>query len=484
MNVKPIFWMLALAVCGLASYPCVGQRPGNTPNIVLILLDDMGNGDLSSLGALQYKTPNLDQLANEGLRFTNYLSPQAVCSASRAGLLTGCYPNRVGFHGALFPNSKSGISKEEMTIAELVKQKGYRTSIFGKWHLGDLQQFLPLQHGFDEYYGLPYSNDMWPVDYEGKPATDGRKERFPPLRLINGNAPAEPVATLADQALLTKRYTEKAVAFINDNKARPFLLYLPHSMPHVPIVASPDFKGKSGQGAYGDVMMEIDWSVGRIVEALRTNGIEENTLIIFASDNGPWLNFGNHAGSTGGLREGKGTTFEGGHRVPLIMRWKNTIAPGGICNSLISGIDIFPTIAELLNADLPKHKIDGVSFVPVIKGNLNAAPRKYFYYYYRRNNLEAVRMDQWKLVLSHPGRTYEGFDPGSDGFPGKVNENAAIAPALYDLRRDPGEHYNVMAAYPEIVQKLEGVAEEAREDLGDELTDRTGAGVRPVGTTE
>lgn len=483
-RMRPIFWLLALAGLSLATYPGVAQSPGSTPNIVLILLDDMGNGDLSSLGALQYKTPNLDKLANEGLRFTNYLSPQAVCSASRAGLLTGCYPNRIGFHGALFPNSKSGIHDDEMTIAELVKQKGYRTAIFGKWHLGDLRQFLPLQHGFDEYYGLPYSNDMWPVDYEGKPATDWRKERFPPLHLINGNAPAEPVATLSDQALLTKRYTEKAVSFINENKARPFFLYLPHSMPHVPIVASADFKGKSGQGAYGDVMMEIDWSVGRIVEALRTNGIEENTLIIFTSDNGPWLNYGNHAGSTGGFREGKGSSFEGGHRVPLIMRWKNTIAPGGICNSLISGIDMFPTIAALVNADLPKHKIDGVSFVPVIAGDLNAAPRKYFYYYYRRNNLEAVRMDHWKLVLSHPGRTYEGFDPGSDGFPGKANENAAIAPALYDLRRDPGERYNVMATFPEVVQALERIAEEAKKDLGDELTDRTGAGVRVVGMSE
>jgi len=255
-------------------------------------------------------------------------------------------------------------------------------------------------------------------------------------------------------------------------------------MPHVPIAASPDFKGKSGQGAYGDVMMEIDWSVGQIVEALRTNGIEENTLIIFTSDNGPWLNFGNHAGSSGGLREGKGTTFEGGHRVPLIMRWKNTIAPGGICNSLISGIDLFPTIAALVNADLPKRKIDGVSFVPVIKGNLDATPRKYFYYYYRRNNLEAVRMDHWKLVLSHPGRTYKGFDPGNDGFPGKVNENAAITPALYDLRRDPAEQYDVMAAFPDIARELERVAEEARQDLGDELTERRGEGVRPIGMSE
>lgn len=481
---KHKWWILVLAGLSLATNPGMAQRSVSAPNIVLILLDDMGNGDLSSLGALQFKTPNIDRLAAEGLRFTNYLSPQAVCSASRAGLLTGCYPGRISFHGALFPRSKTGINPNEVTIAELVKQKGYRTATFGKWHLGDLRQFLPLQHGFDEFYGLPYSNDMWPVDYEGKPATDWRKERFPPLYLLDGNEPAELVATLADQSLLTRRYTEKAVAFINANKDRPFFLYVPHSMPHVPIVASSEFKGKSKQGAYGDVMMEIDWSVGQITEALRANGLEENTLIIFTSDNGPWLNYGNHAGSAGGLREGKGTTFEGGHRVPLIMYWKNTIAPAGICNSMISGIDIFPTIAALLNADLPEHKIDGVSFLPIIKGDLSAAPRKYFYYYYRRNNLEAVRMDHWKLVFGHPGRTYEGFEAGRDGFPGAVNENEMVDAALYNLRRDPGERYNVMASFPEIVQELERVAEEARKDIGDELTGRVGTGVRPAGTVE
>lgn len=477
--------MAILVLAGLClANPGMAQQSGRAPNIVLILLDDMGNGDLSGLGALQFSTPNIDHLAAEGLRFTNYLSPQAVCSASRAGLLTGCYPGRIGFHGALFPRSPSGINPDEVTIAELVKQKGYRTAIFGKWHLGDLREFLPLQHGFDEFYGLPYSNDMWPVDYEGKPATDWRKERFPPLHLIDGNEPAELVATLADQSLLTRRYTEKAVAFINNNKDRPFFLYVPHSMPHVPIAASSEFKGKSKQGAYGDVMMEIDWSVGQIREALRTNGLEENTIIIFTSDNGPWLNYGNHAGSAGGLREGKGTTFEGGHRVPLIMYWKNTIAPGGICNSMISGIDILPTIAALLDADLPEHRIDGISFLPVIKGDLSVAPRKYFYYYYRRNNLEAVRMGDWKLVLSHPGRTYAGFEPGKDGFPGEVNENAMVNAALYDLRRDPGERYDVMASFPEIVQELEHVAEEARRDIGDELTGRTGSGVRQIGTVE
>jgi arylsulfatase len=458
-----------------------GQSRPTAPNVVLILLDDMGNGDLSSLGALQYHTPNLDRLAGEGILFTNFLAPQAVCSASRAGLLTGCYPNRMGFHGALFPDSQMGLHADEITIAELVKQKGYRTAIFGKWHLGHLPQFLPLQHGFDEYYGLPYSNDMWPVDYDGNPATDWRKKRFPPLHLIDGNEMAEPVNTRSDQALLTKRYTEKAVDFINRNRDRPFFLYLSHSMPHVPVAASPDFTGKSEQGTYGDVMMELDWSIGRVMEALRENRLEENTVILFTSDNGPWLNFGNHAGSSGGFREGKGTTFEGGQRVPCIVRWKGTIAAGGVCNSLMSGIDILPTIAALLDLPLPEHKIDGVSFLPVLQGSLQVRPRKYFYYYYRRNNLEAVRMDDWKLVLRHPGRTYVGFEPGKDGHPGKVDENAPIAPALYDLRRDPGERYDVMATYPGIVEQLERLAEKAREDLGDDLCRRAGANVRLPG---
>jgi arylsulfatase len=278
----------------------------------LIFLDDMGNGDLGVTGALQYQTPAIDKMASEGMRFTNFLNAQGVCSASRAGLLTGCYPNRIGIHGAFSPNSKVGINPAEMTMAELFKQKGYATAIVGKWHLGDAKEFLPLQHGFDEYFGIPYSNDMWPVDYAGNPATDWRKDRYPPLFILEGNEKKIPVNSLEDQAQLTRLYTERAVDFIKRKKDKPFFLYLPHSMTHVPINASAKFKGKSKQGLYGDVMMEIDWSVGEILKAVKAYGIEKNTMVIFTSDNGPWLNFGNHAGSTGGLREGKGTSFEGG----------------------------------------------------------------------------------------------------------------------------------------------------------------------------
>lgn len=451
------------------------------PNIVLIFLDDMGNGDLSSTGALGYTTPVLDKLGREGIRFTNFLTAQAVCSASRAALLTGCYPNRIGFSGALFPNSPIGISSSELTLAELVKQKGYATGIIGKWHLGDSQEFLPLQHGFDEYFGLPYSNDMWPIDFKGEPATDWRKDRFPPLFIIEGNDKKIPIATLNDQANLTRQYTQMAVDFITRNKKKPFFLYIAHSMPHVPINASAQFKGKSKQGLYGDVMMEIDWSIGEVLKAIQKNGLDNNTLIIFASDNGPWLNFGNHAGSTGGLREAKGSSFEGGMRVPCLMRWKGTIPEGRISNSLSSTIDIFPTVAELLELKLPGQKIDGVSLLNILKGDITASPRKEFYYYYRKNNLEAVRLEDWKLILPHPGRTYENFKEGMDGFPGETNENLSFEKALYDLRRDPGERYDVKEQFPEMVKTLEALAEKAREDLGDDLTQRTGKNVRLVG---
>ena len=466
----------------LAYTPSYTQPASKTPNIVLIFLDDVGNGDLSSTGALSYSTPVIDQLASEGLRFTNYLAVQAVCSASRAGLLTGCYPNRIGFSGALGPNSKVGIHSDEMTMGELVRQKGYATAIVGKWHLGDAYQFLPLQNGFDEYFGIPYSNDMWPVDYDGNPATaDSRKAKYPPLYIYDGNEKSIPIRTLDDQAILTSLYTERAVSFINRNSKKPFFLYLAHSMAHVPINASERFKGKSKQGLYGDVMMEIDWSVNEIMKTLRANNLEKNTLIIFTSDNGPWLNYGNHAGSTGGLREGKGTSYEGGQRVPCILYWKGRIGAGKISNSLVSSIDIFPTVAALLGAPLPAKQIDGISLLPIINGDYTSQPRKGFYYYYRRNNLEAVRQGDWKLVLPHPTRTYLKYPVGKDGHPGEVDENFPGEMALYDLRRDPGERYDVQSEFPEIMKSLQALAEKAREDLGDELLNKPGNNRRTVG---
>ncbi|HEY1054976.1 MAG TPA: sulfatase-like hydrolase/transferase, partial [Emticicia sp.] len=256
----------------------------STPNIILIFMDDMGYGDLNSTGALDYQTPNIDKLGFEGIRFTNFLAAQAVCSASRAALMTGCYPNRVGIAGALNPAQKIGLNTDEVTIAEMLKQKGYATGIFGKWHLGHHKQFLPLQQGFDEYLGIPYSNDMWPVGFDGKPITDKndyRKKTYPTLPLIEGNEQKETITDLSGQDGLTTKYTERAIGFIKKNRNKPFFLYLPHSMVHVPLGVSAKFKGKSKQGLFGDVMMEVDWSVGQIMKTLKENGLDKNTLVIF-----------------------------------------------------------------------------------------------------------------------------------------------------------------------------------------------------------
>lgn len=457
-----------------------------TPNIVLILIDDMGYGDIGRTGANQYETPNLNRLADQGMQFTWYYSPQAVSSASRAGLLTGCYPNRIGISGALMPWAQVGINSEETTIAEMLKTKGYHTSIIGKWHLGHLEEFLPLQHGFDEYYGIPYSNDMWPVDFDGVPIhlkdTTSNKMKYPILPLIEGNDKVGEVRTLADQDKLTTTYTERAVKFIEQHKKERFFLYLPHSMVHIPLGVSEKFRGKSKQGMYGDVMMEIDWSIGEIMKALKKNGLDNNTLVIFTSDNGPWLNFGNHAGTTGGLREGKGTSWEGGQRVPCIMRWPGVIPEGDICNKIACAIDILPTLASITGAPLPDKKIDGVSLLPLLLGDKTASPRHNFYYYYQQNSLEGVQKDYWKLVLPHKGISYVGVEPGKDGWPGKTVNITITEAELYDLRRDPGERYNVSGVYPEIVKELQVIAEEARQDLGDDITKSPGANRRKAGS--
>ncbi len=441
------------------------------PNFIIIYLDDMGFGDIGQTGAIGYQTPNIDRMAKEGVFFSHYYSPQAVCSASRIGLLTGCYPNRVGFSGAIDHSAKHGINPEEETIAEVLKKKGYATAAFGKWHLGHLQPFLPKQNGFDEYFGIPYSNDMWPFHPSGK-------NYYPPLPLIEGN---ETIATNTDQSQFTTQFTERTIQFIEKNRKNPFFIYLAHPMPHVPLAVSDKFKGKSQQGLYGDVIMEIDWSVGQILATLDRLKLSENTLVIFTSDNGPWLNYGNHAGSTGGLREGKGTSFEGGQRVPCVMRWKGHLADGTVCNKMVAGMDILPTLAHITGAPLPEKKIDGVNILPLMQGDKNANPRTSMLYYYRRNSLEAVSNGKFKLVFAHPGRTYEGFAPGKDGQPGGANENFEFGKALYDLRRDPGERYNVLESYPEVVKELEKIADEAREDLGDDLTKNQGKNRREPG---
>lgn len=481
---NPILRLSAALAAVAAYFPSQGAPKPKPVNIVLIFMDDMGYGDLGCYGATGYTTPNLDNMASQGVRFTNFVSAQAVCSASRAGIMTGCYPNRVGISGALMPDSKIGLNPEEETIAEVLKKQNYKSAAIGKWHLGHLKEFLPLQQGFDEYLGLPYSNDMWPVYYDGIPmnsSVNNRKSNYPQLPLIEGNEKIKELKTLDDQSELTTIYTERAVRFITENKKNPFFLYMAHSMCHVPLAVSGKFKGKSQQGLFGDVIMEIDWSVGEILKTLEKNGLTKNTLVVFTSDNGPWLNFGNHAGSAGGLREGKGNSFEGGQREPCIIKWPGHIAEGTICNKLASTIDLLPTFAEITHSDLPKKKIDGVSILPLLLGDVNANPRETFLYYYRKNNLEGIRKGNWKLVFAHPGRTYHGFQPGTDGFPGKVNENFSFEEGLYDLRRDPGEQYDVKAFYPEVVAELKKLADEAREDLGDDLTGNPGKNRREPG---
>ena len=477
--------VFALALIGHSfSWPSAAVKTPELPNIILIFMDDMGYGDLGCTGALDYTTPHLDRLAAGGMRFTNFLSAQAVCSASRAALLTGCYPNRIGISGALFPDSKTAIHGREMLIPELLKQKGYATAMVGKWHLGDRPPFLPKQHGFDDYLGLPYSNDMWPVEFDGTPTkAESRKAQMPQLPLLDGDTKTMEIRSFKDMDTLTTLYTQRALHFIEKNKQRPFFLYFAHSMTHVPLGVSSKFKGKSKQGMYGDVMMEVDWSVGQIIQMLQKYRLDKNTLIIFTSDNGPWLNYGNHAGSTGGFREGKGTVFEGGVRVPCIMHWPGVIPAGTVCNALTSTIDILPTLAKISGTKLPDHPIDGVDVLALMKGH-QGNPRKYFYYYYANNELRAVRRDNWKLILPHScTQMYEGVLPLNDRFGGPYNK-VDVPMALYDLRRDPGEEYDVQTMYPQVVQELHKVAEEARQDLGDRLTERSGARVREGGKVE
>ncbi|MDD2797144.1 MAG: sulfatase [Bacteroidales bacterium] len=475
-----------LALAGFTSVVSAKSKVQPTPavpNVVLILMDDMGYGDVGCFGATGYNTPNIDQLASEGMRFTNFYVAQAVSSASRASLLTGCYANRIGFANALPPKSEIGINPSEVTIAEMLKEKGYATAAIGKWHLGDYQLFLPLQNGFDEYFGIPYSHDMWPVNYDGTPADKASNKRgaiYPPLPLMEGNSTVRILNTPSDQNEITTLYTEKAVKFIQKNRHHPFFLYLAHSQPHVPLAVSDKFRGKSGQGLYADVMMEVDWGIGEVMKALRQNGVEKNTLVIFTSDNGPWLCYGNHSGSAGGLREGKGTSFEGGQRVPCLMKWPGHIPQGIVCNKLASTIDVLPTLSFITGAKLPTAKIDGVNIIDLMKNRPKANPRDYLLYYYNQNSLEAIRKGSWKLVLPHPSRSYVGVAPGRDGFPGEyAHINTGLE--LYDLRRDPGEQYNVILQYPEIVKELQPIIDEARFDLGDDLTNNSGHNRRKPG---
>ena len=446
------------------------------PNVIIVFTDDQGYQDVGVFGSPDIRTPHLDQMAAEGVRFTNFHAAQAVCSASRAALLTGCYPNRVGIHGALDHTAKHGLHPDEMTIAELLKPLGYHTAAIGKWHLGHHPPFLPTRQGFDEFFGLPYSNDMWPHHPENK-------NYYPPLPLYENE---RIIDTVDDQDLLTTQYTERAVDFIRRNKDQPFFLYLAHSMPHVPLAVSDKFRGQSERGLYGDVIMEIDWSVGQVLETLKQYGLDERTLVIFASDNGPWLSYGGHSGEAIPLREGKGTSWEGGVRVPCIMRWPGKLPAGRVQAEPAMTIDLLPTIAWLTGAELPRRHIDGLDIWQLMEASERAkSPHEAYYIYYNRNELQAVIMGEWKLYLPH---TYRTITPGQpyrdDGIPVKYEMIKIETPELYHLTSDVSETTNMAADRPRVVETMLRLAEKARADMGDALTGATGSNLREPGSID
>jgi arylsulfatase len=483
-----LLWLVAALLLSSAT-ALAAQQPAR-PNIVLIFTDDQGYGDVGCYGAKGFKTPNLDRLAAEGTRFTSFCVAQPVCTASRAALMSGCYANRISLFGALNHQSNVGIADSELLLPEICKAQGYATAIFGKWHLGHRDKFSPLEHGFDEFLGIPYSNDNGPLH----PIV----RDIPPLPLIDGDKVIE---TDPDQSQFTRRLTDRAVKFIEKNRDRPFFLYLPHIMPHVPIFASDRFRGKSEGGLYGDVIEELDSGIGEVLAAIKRSGLEERTLVIYCTDNGPFLSYGNHAGSAGPLREGKLTTFEGGVRVPCIMRWPGQIPVGRTCPDLVSTIDLVPTIARLVGGKLSANKIDGQDVWPVLAGQPGAKARETFYYY-AGDELQAVRRGPWKLHLPHEylspaeprGKNgkpanFENLKPESmqlSGLRGIASRHGylvkRIEQSLYNLDEDVSETTDVAAQHPEVVKGLLELAEQARADLGDSLTKRQGAGVRPSGT--
>jgi arylsulfatase A len=444
-----------------------GHRP---PNVVLIFTDDQGYQDVGCFGSPQIRTPNLDRMARQGMRFTDFYVAQAVCGASRAALLTGCYPNRIGLLGAPNHRATHGVHADEMTLAEVAKQRGYATAMYGKWHLGHRRPFLPTRHGFDEYFGLPYSNDMWPFH-----PTAGK--RYPPLPLIEGE---KVIATNPDQTKLTTWYTERAVKFIETHHSRPFFVYVAHNMPHVPLHVSAKYKGKSARGLYGDVIQEIDWGVGQILATLAKHKLDDNTLVIFTSDNGPWLSYGDHGGCALPLREGKGTTWEGGVREPTIMRWPGRIPAARVCREPVMTIDILPTIAKLVGARLPDHKIDGKDIWPLMSGRAGAkSPHEALFFYWGRH-LQAVRSGKWKLHFPHAYRTLAGRAGGTGGKPAPYSRGKTPL-ALFDLEKDVAETTNVADKHPDVVRRLTALADRCREDLGDSATKQKGRGLRPPG---
>jgi arylsulfatase A-like enzyme len=461
--------------CKTSSQDTKSSGKANKPNIVIIFTDDQGYQDLGCFGSPDIKTPNIDAMAREGLRLTQFYVSQGVCSASRSSLMTGCYANRIGIHGAYSPYVKRGLNPDEITIAEVVKPLGYATAIYGKWHLGSEPELLPTRQGFDEYFGIPYSNDMWPHH-----PWQGQSVNFPELPLVENETVID---TLDDQSLITTWYTERAVSFIRRNKDKPFFLYVPHSMPHVPLFVSDKFKGQSERGLYGDVIAEIDWSVGEILKTLKEEGLDDNTLVIFTSDNGPWLSYGGHSGEALPLREGKGTALEGGVRVPCVMRWPGQILAGSETSLPAMTIDLLPTICEITGAPLPDRLIDGKSMAALMFGKETYQPHhEAYYFYYHQNELQGILSGdgRWKLYFPHKYRSLNGRVGTDDGLPIPYEQNE-MGLELYDLHNDISEITDVSDRYPEIVESLQLLAEKARASMGDALTGSVGNETRPVG---
>ena len=420
------------------------------PNVIIVFLDDSGYGDWGCYGNTLHRTPAVDRMATEGMRFTDFYVTSGVSTPSRSSLMTGCYSQRISMHinadpkpllgvgrQVLFPASHKGLNPSEITIAEMLKEQGYATACIGKWHLGDQLPFLPTRKGFDYYYGIPYSNDM------------NRKDC--PLPLMEQE---EVIIAPVGQDSLTIRYTAKAIEFIQKNKDKPFFLYLPHNMPHNPLAASPAFKGKSKNGLYGDAIEELDWSMGEIFALLKKEGLDENTLVIFSSDNGA-AGFG---GTNYPLRGGKGSTDEGGQRVPCIVRWPRKIPAGKVCNEIVTSMDIFPTLAHYCQGNVPTDRIiDGKNIAPLLEGKPGAKSQTEVFYYYQRQQLQAVRWGNWKYHLPLEEKI--------------ISVHAAtLAPSeaqLYDLEKDISELNNLVAQHPDIVTQMEIFIRTAREDLGD-----------------
>ena len=488
---RPGEFFLKIAALLLLLPAAGADAAARPPNVVLIVADDMGWADMACQGATRFKTPHLDRMAAEGTRFTHFYVAQAVCTASRAALLTGCYPNRVGLQGALNHTSRDGIHEDEWLVPEMFRERGYATGGMGKWHLGTTAKFHPMRHGFDEWLGIPYSND----NSRHHPSL---ASEMPPLPFYDGEKVVE---TDPDQSQFTRRFTARATDFIARNGARPFFLYVPHVMPHVPIFASAEFKGRSGAGLYGDVMEELDWSVGEILAALERHRVAEHTLVVFISDNGPFLSYGEHAGSAAPLREGKLTAFEGGVRVPCIARWPGKVPAGRVCDVPFVAMDWLPTFAELAGGKLSANKIDGRSMKPLLLGRPDAQAPHEAIFLFSGTELHAVRSGGWKLHLPHPYITVAG-EPGRDGKPSNFGRLAPasitqsgvagiatrhgyrvehLALALFNLRDDPGESRNVAAAHPDVVARMLALCEPVRRELGDSLQHITGAEVRAAG---